>query len=386
MIAYNKTWLYNLFIRSEVEMAFDEHCISKEERENIEIKYPAAFYTPNIFIRIGLFILTLIILIFSLGLFALLSWSAIEDAVSGLLLFFAILAFAALEFMLQKKNHYQSGVDDALLWGAAISLLFGIASLSHPDEITSCLFGFIISLLCSIRYADRLMTALCFISFLGIVFFISIKAGDIAKAALPFIIMAISFITYFLVKKRNDAGTFNVYRDCFIIVEIVSLFTLYAAGNYWVVRELSDSMFNLHLQPGQSIPFDFVFWGLSFFVPLIYLFFGIKKKNAVLLRIGLILVAAIVFTVRYYHAVLAVEIAMLFGGGIMIVVAWALNRYLRVPKHGFTKEELSSHNVMDNMHLESLVLAETFSQQPQTTEGTQFGGGSFGGGGSSGDF
>ena len=386
MIAYNKTWLYNLFIRSEVEVAFDEHCITKEEKENIGIKYTAAFYSPNIFIRIGLFILTTIILIFSLGLIALLFINAIEDAAGGIAIFFAILVFAALEFMLKAKNHYQSGVDDALLWGAAISLFCGIVLPHNMDGLTTCLVGFIISLICAARYADRLMTSLCFISFLGIVFFISIKAGDIAKAVLPFIIMAISFITYFLVKKKNHAGTFNVYGACMVIVEIVCLFTLYAAGNYWVVRELSDSMFNLHLQPGQSIPFGFVFWGFTILIPMIYLLFGIKNKDAVLLRVGLILVAAIVFTVRYYHAVLALEIAMLLGGAILIVIAWALTRYLQVPKHGFTKDELSTRNVMDNMHIESLVLAETFSQQPQINEGTQFGGGSFGGGGTSGDF
>ncbi|MEO8768897.1 MAG: hypothetical protein ABI402_02390 [Ferruginibacter sp.] len=386
MIAYNKTWLYNLFVQSEAETAYNESCITREEKECIVVKYPAAFYTPNIFIRIGLFILTIIILIFSFGLIALLFWSAAKASVSGLAIFFAIIAFAAMEYMLQRKKHYQSGVDDALLWIAAISLFCGIVLPNNFDELTTCLVGFIITLICTTRYADRLMAATCFLSFLGIVFFISMNIGGFVKAIVPFIVMAISLVTYILAKKKNDTETFNVYGQCLVIIEIVSLFTLYAAGNYWVVRELSNSMFNLHLQPGQSIPFGFVFWGFTIFIPLFYLFLGIKKKDAVLLRVGLILVAAIVFTVRYYHTVLAIEIAMLLAGSIMIVIAWTLTRYLRVPKHGFTQQELNSRNVMDNMHIESLILAETFSQQPQTTEGTKFGGGSFGGAGASGDF
>jgi len=43
---------------------------------------------------------------------------------------------------------------------------------------------------------------------------------------------------------------------------------------------------------------------------------------------------------------------------------------------------------MDHLKIESLIIAETFSQTPQApaNEGVKFGGGDFGGGGSSGGF
>jgi hypothetical protein len=106
----------------------------------------------------------------------------------------------------------------------------------------------------------------------------------------------------------------------------------------------------------------------------------------ILIRVGLLLVAAIVFTVRYYYSIWPMEVLMAVGGIFMIGLAWVLIRYLHEPKHGFTYKETDSRHVMDKMNVESLVLAETFSQVPAAEAGTKFGGGSFGGGGSSGEF
>ncbi len=386
MIAYNKTWLNNLFVREEVEKAYELDCISKEERDKAWLAFPSMFYSPNIFIRIGLFLLTVVVMLFSFGLFSLMFLTGIEKTIGGLLIFFAMICIAGLEVVIHNKKHYQSGIDTALMWGGAIALFSGIGFTNDLSGLANACIIFMIALVCVLRYADTGMAALCFISLLAIIFFFCGRIGGTAKAILPFIVMTISVVVYVLAKKISDSKSFNVYRSCVVYVEIISLFTLYAAGNYWVVRETSNEMFNLNLQPGQTIPFGFIFWIFTIFIPLIYLFRGIQKKDVVLIRVGLLLVAAIVFTIRYYHAILLPEIAMVLAGGVMIIFAWALTRWLASPKYGFTAEELRSKNAFGNMQIESLILAETFSQQPQPTSGTQFGGGSFGGGGSSGEF
>lgn len=386
MIAYDKTGLFNLFVQQQTQIAFEDHCLSKEEKENILFKHPESFYTPNIFIRIGLFILTNIIMLFSAGLFTLIFLSIIEETASALTIIFSVLLFVALEYMIRTKKHFQSGVDDALVWGAAITLFCGISLPNNFGGFANCFLIFIISTACMLRYADRLMAVVSFTGVLGMIFFACSHMGSMAKAILPFIIMIVSLITYIIVKRINTGKSLSVYSDCMTMVEIVSLLTLYIAGNYWVVRETSNIMFNMQLLPGQSIPFGFLFWIFTAIIPLIYLFFGIKKKDAVLLRTGLLLIAAIIFTVRYYHAILPLDIAMLCAGIIMVLIAWALIRYLRVPKHGFTEQALRPQHVLENMHIESLVIAETFSPAPQSNDGNQFGGGSFGGGGTSGEF
>ena len=385
MIAYNNEWLNNLNMKGEATGAFDANCITKDDQDAINKKYPVGFYTPNIFIRIGLFVLTIIILLFSFGLLVLITLSGIEDMITGLSIFFAIACYAALEYMIRVKNHYSSGVDDGLLWGASIALFCGISLPHDLSMLTNCLIIFMISLGGTLRYADKLMAAVAYFSLAGTFFYTCVEMGSAAKAIVPFIIMAVSLVTYLAVSRSTIKENNPYYTGCLKMVEISALISLYAAGNYYVVRELSNSMFNLNLQPGDSIPFGWLFWIFTGLIPVIYLIRGIQKKDAILIRVGLILFAAIVFTVRYYHTVLPAEILMTLGGIVLLVISYGLMKWLHEPVYGFTSREISSKNAMDKLQIESLIIAQTF--KPGTDPGgTNMGGGSFGGGGASGEY
>jgi uncharacterized membrane protein YgcG len=129
-----------------------------------------------------------------------------------------------------------------------------------------------------------------------------------------------------------------------------------------------------------------VFWITTVLIPLIYIFLGIYKKDRILLRAGLILVAAIVFTIRYYHSVAPLEVVMTFAGIGMIAIAYFLIRFLKTPKNGFTSEEVDEGE-MDALQLESLVIAQTFNKAgAPAKDGFEFGGGDGGGGGASGEY
>ena len=67
MIAYNHTSLDNLLINEEAADAFHQQLISMEEYKAVEKTYPVNLYTPNIFIRIGLFLLTCVIAFMGYG-------------------------------------------------------------------------------------------------------------------------------------------------------------------------------------------------------------------------------------------------------------------------------------------------------------------------------
>lgn len=176
MIVYNKTWLDNLKIQQEAEQANDNGYISAEELKNIQQKYPVGFYTPNLFIRIGLFILTCIIILFSCGLIGLILADAI-DSETG----FAVLAiiggisiYAILErVMIKDKHHYRSGVDDALLYCSAILISSGVYILLYKmmndnldvyPEIPAFLLCVFAALL-TLRFADSLMCTIAYLSF-----------------------------------------------------------------------------------------------------------------------------------------------------------------------------------------------------------------------------
>jgi O-antigen/teichoic acid export membrane protein len=132
-----------------------------------------------------------------------------------------------------------------------------------------------------------------------------------------------------------------------------------------------------------------LFWILTVATPLFYIYRGVRKKDHLFIWTGLGLVAAAIFTIRYYYHLIPVEWALISGGIVMIAIAYGLIRYLKTPRHGFTSQEASSKNLLENLHLESLVIAETFGG-PSTVKAPsndfQFGGGSGGGGGAGGQF
>ena len=385
MIAYDREWLGNINIRKDVDDAFDENCMTKEEQEAVHNKYPVGFYTPNIFIGIGLLLLTIVILFFSAGLITLWFRNSSVNMFGALAILFAIACYIVLEYMIRVKKHFQSGVDNGLLWIASITLFCGISFPHDLEGLLNCSIVFVISLFGSIRYTDRLMATILFFSFIGMIFYACVEMGSIAKTIAPFIIMIVSFLVYMIVLRSRSSKGFIHYRNCLIMIEISSLISLYAAGNYYVVRELSNEMFQLYLKPGEGIPFGWLFWIFTAIIPFIYLVRGIQKKNVILIRVALLLVAAIVFTVRYYHAVLSVETAMTIAGILILAIAYGLMKWLHGPKYGFTYAAVSKKNELDKLNIESLLISQTFV--PGTSpDGTEFGGGDFGGGGTSGEY
>jgi len=129
-----------------------------------------------------------------------------------------------------------------------------------------------------------------------------------------------------------------------------------------------------------------LFWFLTFIIPCFYVLWGLQKKDVLLLRVGLLLVAAIVFTIRFYYTVLPIEVVMTLIGLILIGIAYAVTQYLKEPKYGFTFAASTDKYLFDKINVEAIVIAETFTAVQPIDNNTSFGGGSFGGGGASGDF
>ena len=383
MTAYPESQLHHLFIREQVAVAQEEGCLSNAEGDILRLQYPVTFYTPDLFIRIGLFILTAVILLFTFGLIILLFETQIGSLIGTLTVIFGAMAYAALEYFVQKKRHYLSGVDDALLYISCISIFLGVSLPNHLSPVANCALALLISGFAVIRFADRLMAAVALLSFAGIVFYSVIQWGPAARASVPLVIMGLAAILYRWIRRSNVRED-GVYRNCGTVAEILSLILLYASCNYFVVRELCNEVLGLHLQPGQSMPYSWFYWSTTVLIPIIYIGSGIRQKNRILIRAGLLLVAAMIITIRYYKAVMPVETLMAISGLLMIFISWILTRYLRTDRQGFTASVTRLHK--EGLQAESLIIAETFSTQPGVPGGHQPGGGSFGGGGASGEY
>lgn len=388
MIVYNRKSLDNLAVNEEAAVALHYNLISQGEVEDIAKAYPVNLYSPNFFIRIGLFLLTALIILMVFGLFCLMLLSSSEQSFGILTLIVSLLTYGGLEMLIRERNHYRSGIDDAMIWS---SMAFLVATVNLLSDSVSMLgqsgLVFILSMYYLLRFGNLLMGGLAFIAFLGIVFYGLIPLGNIAKTVMPFLLMVLSLVVYWLMKKYKNKDRLRHYKACCTFIEILALVVLYVAGNYFVVREVSNSMFDLRLKEGESIPGGWIFWILTFLIPAVYIFRSIQKRDVILLRTGLLLVAAIVFTVRYYYHFTPLELAMIIGGIIMIGVAYGVTKYLTPPKHGFTHAEPNDPALDGLLQVESLVVIETFGD---TTAGDEkqfdFGGGSGGGAGAGGQY
>jgi len=87
MIAYNRTDLDNEAICNEASKAFRQESIDRDVYQKIVTSHKNNLYTPNYFIRIGLMILTLVIISFSAGLLAL-----IFEGFNSITVFFIFMA------------------------------------------------------------------------------------------------------------------------------------------------------------------------------------------------------------------------------------------------------------------------------------------------------
>ena len=389
MIAYNHTSLDNLLIHEEATTAFDQQLISKEEVDAIEKAYPVNLYSPNLFIRIGLFVLTTVIVLMSFGLLCMIAITGSEKAFGIITFIFSLFLYAALEFIIREKKNYRSGIDDALLWlcivgfVSAANILFSSVSVAGNAVLI-----FIPAFYFLLRFGNAVMGALAFLAMLTIVFYCVSPLGNMAKTIMPFLLMGISYLVYWLARNYKDNNRLRHYKHCCTLIEILALLILYAAGNYFVVREVSNTLFDLQLKEGESIPFGWVFWIPTALLPVVYILRGIQKRNVILLRAGLILVAAVVFTVRYYYHVAPIEAAMSIGGAVMIMLAYFITKYLTPAKHGFTHAEPNAPKVAGLLQVESLIVAQTFHQTPTAEPGKHFdfGGGSGGGAGATDSF
>ena len=391
MIIYNTTWLDNLIIREKVYAATHAGEISAEEVHHIEKAYPVGFYSPNIFIRAGIFLLTTVIVSFSFGLIAMI-FSPKDEHIPIWCIVWAIITYRILEVKVKKKHHFRAGTDDALLWISGGFLAAGFLSLTehtfdsyHPVVYPLVISGvvFLVSLYLTLRFADRLMATLCALSLFVFFGLIWNNTGAFGIATLPSFMMMIAAAGYYLAKlsHKNDKNLY--YLHCLLPLQPLSLIILYLAGNYYVVEQFGNQLYAGKGAYQMPLPYFFRIWTAA--IPVLYIAFGGRHKDRILLRTGLLLLAVTGFTFRFYFHRMPAEMLMTILGTMILGLSYALIRLLKTPKHGFTYENLDDPLSAENPKIESLIIS-AIPTDPGSGTASRFGGGSFGGGGSSSNF
>ncbi len=381
--AYQADWVYNLAVLKETKRWHKQELIDGQQFIRINEVYKAPFYHPNFVIRMLLFIATLIALSGVAGLFFMFLDEFGETSLSVAAVIYGIASFYALEKFFIRKNHYKSGVTEAVLYHACAFVVGGLVNAYPIVILFGCCLVFTFS---AIRYLDLVCTGAAILSLAGILFYQCFEWGGIFQQIIPFVFI-VSFTTlYFFARILKRESKWRLWRYNLFVVECASLLLVYLGGNYLVVRELSIAMMGLVLEAGEDIPFAFIFYVLTVVIPISFLYFGIKNRDKVLLRISLIVLAGSVFTFKYYYSLAPLEITLTVWGLILLLISIVLLNYLREVRNGFTRENLLSEK-WANSGLEAFVISQSMGgNQMKSDDSLRPGGGTFGGGGATGEF
>lgn len=382
--AYNQTSLYNLAVIKDSKRWYEQNLIEEAQFKNIELNYPCSFYHPNILIRVLLFLATLIALSGLTGLLSIIIIDSNENTSQIGCLIYGVVSFVILDRVTIRQNHHhKSGITEALLYhacGFTIVALSWMADFNFYVVLLTCLLVFSFA---AIRYLDLLTTVAATGSFAAILFYSCYQAGGVLQQIIPFVFIVCFGFLYAVAKKVRSR--MMSWSNNTMIVEAISLLLVYAAGNYFVVRELSVNLMGLNILPGEDVPFAFLFYALTLILPLSFVYMGIKQKDILILRVSLITIAFTVFTFKYYYGFGHPEISLTIAGAFVFGIAMLLFNYLKTVRGGFTRE---NHLVekWGNLNLQAFVISQTLGGNDTGNKIETGGGGSFGGGGSTDGF
>ena len=386
--AYHESFVYNLQVIKGANRWRKHDLINQEQLLAIKEVYNTPLFHPNLAIRILLFMATLIAASGVNGLFMLFLEELGETTLFVFFIVFGLLAFVGLEKIFIANKHFQSGVTDAITYLGCGFIIGGVGGLADFDSILliqiTCLIVFAFA---AYRYLDIIITLAFVVTLAWTIFYHSYEAGGVFKSIIPFLFIITFSILYFITRRLKKNKQLRLWSHNLLVLESCSLLLIYAGGNYYVVRELTVNLMDLVLQPGEDIPFAWLFYFFTISIPMVYLFAGIRSKNQILIRFGILTVALSVATFKYYFLPDYTEVFLLIVGALSILLAIILIRYLRQIRNGFTSNNILSSAWAD-VHAEAFIISQTLggNQTENTVKPEAGGGGSFGGGGSTDSF
>ncbi len=390
MKAYNPRWSENDFIQKTAQKWFKQGLLTKEQSSEIEKNYPHDYYDPNVFLKIGLFIFTVLAAAFSVTIISIVFVGIYENnlnvaAAIQSLIIGGIFLFI-LENLIKSRLLHRSGVDNALIYmtlGAFCTTIYFLFEKKTPPTWLFLILFLPIFVATTIRYAESVVCTLTYFLVLGI--FVTIALDSFwGKKILPFIVMFVSAGIYFIVKRLSIRKDYLYYETCLAILKTLSLLTFYLGGNYLIVREGNVLINNFDQPISSSLAFPPIFYFFTIIIPIGYIFFGIRYRDRLILILGLFTIGFSIFTYRFYFAILPAEIALTLGGILLITLAGGLIHYFKTEKMGFT---FQPDDEFAGFNLEAVLMSQIIQAKiPQQGDTFRFGGGDTSGGGGSGNY
>ncbi len=363
-----------------------EGFLTKAQYQRMERETICELRTTNIFLRIVLFLFTVIIVGAAVGLFFVVFLSHPREQTTGvILLMFAAILYAAAEWVVSRFHLYRYGIEEALnVWSVGF-LYMGIASSSSHDM--KQLLPFIGGALGSLWIWHRFGLWYAFPA--AMIFIVSMPGYWTSAHWLQLLIVAALYAA-------GQAGLIALQSPTeYSLAEAFLWLGIYAAMNlqFSLLKPL-EWFFGYRADVEFPRPFYWATWVLIWCLPPIVLARGVRRKDWFVMAAGAIATILTLVTNKPYLGWPRHTWDPMLLGALLIGVAVFLRRWLasepRGIRHGFTAERLSGKD-KQWMSAGSTVLGVLSPEvvargTPTSSPEVRFGGGDSGGGGATGEF
>jgi hypothetical protein len=384
-----------------------ESYITKEQYQLLEQESVSELRTTNIFLRLVLFLFTLIIVGAAAGLFFAVFLSRPSEQTGGVVcLIFAAVCYAAAEVAVSQARLYRYGIEEALAVSSVVFLCVGMlatfftgsAFSSSPDvgQFLVLAAGAVSSLWIWRRFgfAYAFLAAMIFVLFLPGYWTPSHSAQHVMVA----VFYATGLAGVVAVRSRHRLDYLD---EGYSLVEAMLWLGIYLAVNLQLSSlELLSSNLPGRMWGGAGDTFEFArpfYWGtwvMIWCLPPIVLARGFRQKDRFVIAVGVIVATLTLVCNKPYLGWQRHTWDPILLGILLTAVAVFVRRWLaRGPggiRHGFTAARLSGkdkHWMSVGANVLGLMSPQSITPAPQTNDaGVHFGGGQSGGGGASSEF
>jgi len=373
-----------------------EGFLTKAQYQLLEQETVSELRTTNVFLRLVLFLFTLISVGAAAALFYVVSRPS-EQTAGVFFLIFAAICYAAAEAAVARARLYRYGIEEALavcsvgFLCAGIEVAFFSGSPYSPKEFLIPAAGVVFSLWIWHRFglSYAFLATMIFALFLPGYWTSSREAQHLIIA----VFYAIGLAAVATVRSRHR---FDYLEEAYSLVEAFLWLGIYLAINLQLSSlNLSARWWNGTRAAAQfARPFYWGTWVLIWCLPPIVLARGIRQKDRFVIAVGAIIASLTLVSNKPYLGWPRHTWDPMLLGILLTSVALFIRRWLaRGPggiRHGFTAARLSGkdkHWINIGATVLGPLSPHSITPDPQpSSPDFRFGGGQTGGGGAGGDF
>jgi hypothetical protein len=374
-----------------------EGFLSKEQYQLLEEETVSELRTTNVFLRLVLFLFTLISVGAAAGLFFVVFLSRPSEQTGGVFfLIFAVVCYAAAEVAVSQARLYRYGIEEALAVCSVGFLCAGIQGALFigrpysPSQFLVPATGVLFSLWIWRRFgfSYAFLAAMIFVIFLPGYWTSSLSAQHLIVA----VFYAIELAGVAAVRSRHR---FDYLDETYSTVEAMLWLGIYLAINLKLLsldlpaRWWGGTWVSAELFPR---PFYWGTWVMIWCLPPIVLARGVRQKDRFVIAVGAIIASLTLVSNKPYlgwarHTWDPMLLGILLTSVAVFIRGW-LARGPNGIRHGFTAARLSGkdkHWINVGSTVAGLLSPQMPAPQPSSPD-FRFGGGQTGGGGAGGDF